>query len=338
MKKNQICSMFFLLFVFIFQDTYANVTVKNEKIEKITTMKVVDKKIIVDWDISFQSYTTIPYDLEIKGNVTFWDEVKILWNITVSWDINAGNKLIVYKQISAKNIYIWNQLVANSIVTQENLILNWKATIASWINVWWNFETGSDFTLYWNSQVEWDMKVELDIKIYGTLYVYWDLRSKERFYFDWDKLKLYWDFRTLKESEVKGRIYIYGTAARRSYYTNKIKYNYLLKSKKHIGFMKKIDPVLNYDLSNIEILEIHKNIQNYEYIISQQKSKIIINAYKYSQQQLIQEIEKLKSIESNMMEYINNYISSHQRDMQEWKIIQFEKNNEMKNFIHKYLY
>jgi hypothetical protein len=48
MKKNQIFTIFFLLFIFIFQDAYANVTVKNEKIEKITTMKVVGKKIIVD--------------------------------------------------------------------------------------------------------------------------------------------------------------------------------------------------------------------------------------------------------------------------------------------------
>jgi hypothetical protein len=102
--------------------------------------------------------------------------------------------------------------------------------------------------------------------------------------------------------------------------------------------MKKIDPILNYDLSNIQISEIHKNIQNYEYIISQQKSKIIVNAYKYSQQQLIKEIEKLKSIELNMIKYINIYISSHQRDMQEWKIIQFERTNEMKNFIYKYVY
>jgi hypothetical protein len=102
--------------------------------------------------------------------------------------------------------------------------------------------------------------------------------------------------------------------------------------------MKKVDPVLNYELSNIQIIRIHQNIQNYEYNISQQKSKIIVNAYKYSQQQLIQEIEKLKSIELNMIKYINNYISSHQRDIQEWKIIQFERNNEVINFIYNYIY
>jgi hypothetical protein len=102
--------------------------------------------------------------------------------------------------------------------------------------------------------------------------------------------------------------------------------------------MKKVDPVLNYELSNIQIIRIHQNIQNYEYNISQQKSKIIVNAYKYSQQQLIQEIEKLKSIELNMIKYINNYISSHQRDTQEWKIIQFERNNEVINFIYNYIY
>ncbi len=338
MKKNKLFTIFFLLFIFMFQNTYANVTVENEKIEKKTTMKVIGKKIIVDWDITFQSYTTIPYDLEVKGNVIFWDDVKVLWNINASWDIHAGNKLVIYKEISAKNIYTWNQLVANKIVTQEDLILNWKSTITSGISVWWNFEWGSDFILYWNSQIEWNMKVERDTKIYGTLYVYWDLKSKENFKFDWKKLKLYWDFRTLKKSEIEGRIYIYGTPARRSYYTNKIKYNYLLKSKKHIWFMKKVDPVLNYELSNIQIIRIHQNIQNYEYNISQQKSKIIVNAYKYSQQQLIQEIEKLKSIELNMIKYINNYISSHQRDTQEWKIIQFERNNEVINFIYNYIY
>jgi hypothetical protein len=32
----------------MFQNTYANVTVENEKIEKKTTMKVIGKKIIVD--------------------------------------------------------------------------------------------------------------------------------------------------------------------------------------------------------------------------------------------------------------------------------------------------
>jgi hypothetical protein len=34
-------------------------------------MKVVGNTVVVDGDISFQSYTRIPYDIEVEGNITF---------------------------------------------------------------------------------------------------------------------------------------------------------------------------------------------------------------------------------------------------------------------------
>jgi hypothetical protein len=90
-----------MCFIFLsIHSVNAAVTVKNEKIEKVTTMKLQWQKIIVNGDIEFQSYTRIPYDIEVNGDIIFWDWVTILWNISATWDIQAWNNLVVYKKLS----------------------------------------------------------------------------------------------------------------------------------------------------------------------------------------------------------------------------------------------
>jgi predicted acyltransferase (DUF342 family) len=338
MKKLILLITSLVIWIFSIQSSHANVTIKNQKIEKVTTMKVVGNTVVVDGDISFQSYTRIPYDIEVEGNITFWDWVTILWNISATGDINAGNDLVVYKKISWDNIFIWNKLVAKYLEAKWNISLNWKATVTGWMYSEGNVEVWSDFTLYGNSQIEWDLKTELDINILWNLYVFWDIRSKERFNFEWGKLKIYGDFRTLKESRVEGRVYIYGTPARRSYYTNKIKYNYVLKSKKYKWFMWKVDPVLQYDLSDIHISYIYSRISDIENNIEIQRKKMSLLPYNYSEQKLEEEIKYLTSMEINLITFIDKYISTHSRDIQEWNIIKFERENKHKEFLYKYVY
>lgn len=335
--RKKIC-IYLALFLLSLQGTYANVTVKNKKIEKVTTMKVVGKKVIVDGNIEFQSYTRIPYDIEVNWDIIFWDWVKILWNISATWDIQAWNNFVVYKKLSWNNIFTGNNLVAQYMESKWNMYLNGKAIITKWVNVGWDFEPGSDLTLYGNSTIEGNMKVELDTKIVGTLYVYWNLRLKERFNFSHGKLKIHWDFRTLEESEIEWRIYVYWTKWRRSYYTNKIKINYILENKKFRGFMWKIDPVLSYDLSESQIQLIHAQIDIKDYQIEQKKKKISLLPYWYSKELLQNHIWELKYMENNLTKFIDQYISQHSRDIQEWKIIQFERAKKHKEFLYKYVY
>lgn len=334
--KKIILSIFFILLSI--NSVNAVVTVKNEKIEKVTTMKLQWKTIIVDGNIEFQSYTKIPYDIEVNWDIIFWDWVKILWSISATWDIQAWNNFVVYKKLSWNNISTGNQLVAQYLEAKWNMYLNGKATITKWVDVGWDFEPGSDLTLYGNSTIEWNMKVELDTKIVGTLYVYWNIRSKERFNFSHGKLKIHWDFRTLEESEIEWRIYVYWTKWRRSYYTNKIKINYLLENNKFRGFMWKIDPVLLYNLSESQIQHIHAQIDIKEYQIEQKKKQISLLPYWYSENLLTTHINELQNMENNLIKFIDTYTSKHSRDIQEWKIIQYERENKHKEFLYKYAY
>lgn len=331
--------IFFILSFFLFTSiSYANVTVKDEKIEKKTTISLEGNTVVVDGDISFPSGMRIPYDFHIVWDVTIGDHAKIVWDMTVDGDINVGNSVVVYKTLSGNNISTWNRLVASFLKSTWDLQVNGKATITGWVEVWWDFEAGSDLILYWNSSVEWDMKVELDTTITWTLYVYWDLRSKERFEFADGKLKIYWDFRTLKESEITGNYYVYGTKWRRSYYTNKIKINYLLENNKYRGFMWKIDPILSYNLSSSQLKYIHAQIDIKQYKIEQKKKQISLFPYNYSQDSLNNHIEELKNMETNLIQFVEKYISLHSRDIQEWKIIQLERENELKTFLYQYVY
>lgn len=338
MQKIQLFIICLFLGILTFQDTHANLVVTNQTEEKATTMKVEGNTVIVDWDISFQSYIKIPYNLEVKGNVYFWEWVTILWKISATWDIIWWSNGVAYKELSGKNISIGNKLVAKKLVSQENMTLKWNATITQWVSVGWDFSAGSDLKLYGNSQVQWGMKVEIDTQIFGNLYVYEDLRSKENFDFQWWKLKLYWDFRTLKISEVIWRIYMYGSPARRSYYTNKIKYNYVLKSSKYRWFMWEIDPVLQYNLWDINIKYIYSRVSEIEKSIENQKRKISLLPYDYSEKKLDQEIKNLKSIEKSLIDFVEQYVSTHSRDIQEWKIIQFERDKLMQEFLYQYIY
>ena len=338
MQKFQLFIICLFLGILTFQDTHANINLENNTEEKTTTMKVIWDTIFIDGDISFQSYIKIPYNLEVKGDVIFWEWVTILWKISATWDIIWWSNAVAYKQLSGKNISIGNRLVAKKLVSQENMTLKGNATIAEWVLVGWNFSAGSDLKLYGNSQIEWMMKVEIDTQIFGNLYVYEDLRSKENFDFQWWKLKLYWDFRTLKKSEVIWRIYIYGLAARRSYYTNKIKYNYILKSSKYRWFMWEVDPILQYNLSDNDIKYIYSKISEIENSIEEQKRKISLFPYNYSQDKLQQEIKYLISMEEKLISFIEQYTSNHSRDIQEWKIIQFERDKLMQEFLYQYIY
>ena len=338
---NKLILLFIFCFFWIFsnQNTYANVTVNNEtnQIENKTTMEVIWNTVFVEGDLYFPSYRSIPYNFEINGNLSIWDGVKLLWEISVHWDIDAGNELVVYKTISWNNITIWNKSVIKKIISYENITLNWYATIAEWMIAGWDVDVWWNFNLYGNSTIEWDLQTELDINIFGNLYVYWDIRSKERFHFQWEKLKIYGDFRTLQESKLEGRIFIYGSPARRSYYTNKIKYNYILKSEKYTWFMWKIDPVLQYNLSDNDIKNIYSRVSELENKIEEQKRKIAFLPYGYSEEKTNQEINNLKSIENNLITFIDTYISTHSRDIQEWNIIKFERQKELESYLKKYL-
>jgi hypothetical protein len=60
--------------------------------------------------------------------------------------------------------------------------------------------------------------------------------------------------------------------------------------------------------------------------------------YNYSEQKLEEEIKYLTSMEINLITFIDKYISTHSRDIQEWNIIKFERENKHKEFLYKYVY
>ena len=40
-------------------------------------------------------------------------------------------------------------------------------------------------------------------------------------------------------------------------------------------------------------------------------------------------------MENNLIKFIDTYTSKHSRDIQEWKIIQYERENKHKEFLYK---
>lgn len=334
MKKTDLIIICLFLFVMIFQETYANIEIENND----TTIELINWVVVVDGDIEFKSYIDIPYDLEVNWNIRFWNWVNIFWDINATWDILGWNNITSYKTISAKNITIWNRGSFRSLISQEDLILKWDAIISRWISVWRHFSASSDLILYGNSEIRWNMTVELDTQIYGTLYVYWNVQSKENFHFEWNKLKIHWNFRTLKWSELIGRIFIFWSPARRNLYTNNLLYTYILESRKYQNLMWEIDPVLSYLLSQEEVAALSIKLRSEEDKILAQKYKILYWSHLYNRVELWEEIKKLKSMEDIFITYINNYISDHSRDRHQWNIIKYEREKDLKAFLRTYDY
>jgi hypothetical protein len=83
---------------------------------------------------------------------------------------------------------------------------------------------------------------------------------------------------------------------------------------------------------------IHAQIDVKQYQIEQKKKQISLFPYNYSQDSLNNHISELKQMEANLLQFIDKYSSAHSRDIQEWKIIQLQRENELKTFLYKYAY
>lgn len=337
MKK--IILAFMLLIFFNISSVNANVTVKWNEVKKETTFRLEWKTIIIDGDISFSKWVIIPYDMVINGDVTIWSNSTFLWSIKVNWDVEIWNHVYFRKILEWTNIDTGTYVRAKQIKTKENLSFQWFAQITQWLLVGGNFESGSDMILHWNSKILWDVKIWADVFISGIFYVYGHMNGNYDFLFEWDKLRVIWNFKTQISSKLVGKIYMFARDGhRRLEWSINTRYQYEIKNTQYNWVMKEIDPILDYRLSQENIDIIHTNVIQFEKELKAQK-KVIEQKYHSSKNEITinREIKKLISIQEEFIHYISIYIEQENWDAIQWKVLQIQEKRDIKQFMYQFI-
>lgn len=342
--KNKIILFLWLIILSIFWNNTVfsaenKINIQSEELDLMKIIEVSWKKVIIHGDISFPNWIDIPYDLHVEWDLKIGSNVTLLWNITVDGDVVLWNRVRLYKSLEWKNIITGNYLVANKIIAHENLKFHGFAKIKEGVEVWGDFDSGSDLILQGNSKILWNVKLWKDVTISGIFYVYWSMNGNYDFIFRWDKFRIVWNFKTQNTSSLIGKLYLFAKTWHRTLYGNRtIRYRYVFKNTQYNGIMKGIDPLLNYKLTQDNIDVIHGVVVLFEREIKNQKA-VIQKKYQSGKNELTiqREIQKLISIQQEMFSYISPYIEIENWDSRQWKILKIQEKTDLKKFVYQYV-
>jgi carbonic anhydrase/acetyltransferase-like protein (isoleucine patch superfamily) len=312
---------------------------RGKEVKKETTFRLEWKTIFIDGDISFSKWITISNNMVINGDLTIWSNSTFLWSIKVNWDVKIWNHVYFRKILKWTNIDTGTYLRASQVNTKENLSFQWFAQITQWLLVGGNFESGSDMILHWNSKILWDVKLWADVFISGIFYVYGNMNGNYDFLFNWDKLRVIWNFKTQISSKLVGKIYMFARDGhRRLEWSTNTRYQYEVENTQYNWVMKKIDPILDYRLSQENIDIIHLNVIQFEKELKAQK-KVIEQKYHSGKNEILinREIKKLIFIQAELFNYISQYIEKENWDIIQWKVLQIQEKRYIKQFIYQFI-
>lgn len=343
MKKRTILFLLLIFLSFYVNNTVFsaenNVTITSKSVDLMKIIEIRWDTVVVHGDISFSDWVEIPYDLEIEWDLKIGSHVQLFWNIKVAWDVVLWNHVRVYKTLEWKNISAWNYLRANKIIAHNDLEFHGFAKIIWGLNIWWDFDSGSNMILEGNSKILWDVKLWTDVTISGIFYVYGSMNGNYDFLFRWDKFRIVWDFKTQQTSNLIGKLYLFAATWHRTLFWNRtVRFRYKFINTQFKGVMKKIDPILDYRLSKLDIDLIHNKLVTFEKKMSQQK-KIIQQKFNSEKNEIIMniEIKKLIFIQKEMFDYISPLIEQENWDITKWKLIQIQEKTSVKTFIYQYI-
>ena len=301
-----------------------------------------EKTFIVTWDLDLANNVTIDGNLIVYGDFNAGDSLKISWHLVSTWNIQTWILTKIRWIIKWKNITTWSYFTANRVIVLWDMHTKWTVNIKNGIYIKWDFFSWSDLILSWKSKVLWNMTIWPYSKISGSLYVYKSMKTSFDFGFIWEKLKVIWDFDTLRWpdewSSLQWRIYIFWDKWHRYIYWNKIVLNrYEIIQEKYPWLIWKIDVILKYSFPEEKILHINNQISLFENDLKSQKKRLINLSKKSPESQTIIRIkEEIYDTYNSMFQYISTYIESENWDIKEFKKIKREEFTKLHVFLNQF--
>lgn len=125
---------------------------------------------------------------------------------------------------------------------------------------------------------------------------------------------------------------------RRLEWSTNTRYQYEVENTQYNWVMKKIDPILDYRLSQENIDIIHLNVIQFEKELKAQK-KVIEQKYHSGKNEILinREIKKLIFIQAELFNYISQYIEKENWDIIQWKVLQIQEKRYIKQFIYQFI-
>ena len=322
MKK--IVFFVFLFFIFIW-NTFANIQITGEEENIKNLVSVENGVVVIQGDIIISDYTQIDYDLKVLGDVEIQTHVKLLKDLEVEGNLEIWDYSQSYGKITAKNI-LTNNSFRWDILQADNIVLWGNNSVVGGFYTTENFEAGSNFLSKWNSFVGWDFKVSMGWEISGNLVVLWNARGHFDFIFDGKKMVVRGNFRTLEDSKLSGRIYMFADEGHKYKYGNKLwKYRYQFSKLIYKDFFGAVDPFLQYDLSDKTLISVRNIIQKYDYELKNIQESYVENLSTIWEYEINLLEKKAQKILEDKFEYIETFVGENAWQRTQLKKLYYEQ-------------
>ena len=274
---------------FISSNTTINTNIRYyEDTEIGSNFSFYGEEIRISGDLKISSNAQINGDVYVEGNLSIWSNASINGNIEATGNIIFMSGASTYGNVKWRSMSYWsNAQIQEKITAATSLTLGSNATIYKWVNIRWDVSAGSNLTLQWVSKIVGDFSFGSNTKIYSTLYVYWEI-NKERggsnADISGDKTKITQGLSIGSNGDINTRLYLFQS--------KKITgSNYSERLTNYSGLFGKIDPLLQYELTEEQIQSIKNETDAYLTEI-QRNPKKKIELYKDLFQYLSQYIEQ----------------------------------------------
>lgn len=322
MKK--ILLLIFLFFGFNIH-SFANIEIHTQAENIKETISVENGVVIIDADVVIWDYHRLEYplkvlwDLEIKTHVKLMENIEVTWNVTI-WNYSQSYAKITAKNITTQTSFRWDRLEA------ENIVLGGNNTIVGGFYTSNNFEAGSNLFSKGKSFVWGDFKASMWSEMQGTLVVLGNARGHFDFIFQGDKLVVRGNFRTLEDSKLSGRIYMFADEWHKYKYGNKLwKHKYQFSKLIYKDFFWAVDPFLQYDLSDETLVSVRKTIQKYDYQLKSLQEQYYNNLEEISQYEADNIVQAAEKLLEDKFAYISTFVGNNAWQETQLKILQFQQ-------------
>ncbi len=243
----------------------------------------------------------------VEWDLKTWSSIRIKWNVKVLGDIDLWTNSEVNWSISWRNIKISTSSDLNNIVANWNLDLWTNSVVKSWMYVKWDLETWSSVDIKWYSKILWNIKLWTNSDISWTFYWYKNFDSGSSINFYNNKLKIVWDTYFWTNTDNTWRLYIFW---KKTFWTS-----YEESLKNFSGFFASIDPILNYTLTENEIINIKSKTDSY--LLQANNIQYEINLLEKQRDFGKADIKKQEKLDlyKKMFEYLAYYIENESFDL-----------------------
>lgn len=317
--------LFIFLFFSFFSYSFASIEIKSDAQNIKELITVENGLVIIDADVVLWDYHRLEYplkvlwDLEIKTHAKLMKDIEVTWDVTI-WNYSQSYAKIIAKNISTQTYFRWDRLEAENIILGGNNTIVWGFYASN------NFEAGSNLFSKGYSFVWGDFKVSMWSEMQGTLVVLWNARGHFDFIFQGDKLVVRWNFRTLEDSKLSGRIYMFADQGHKYKYGNKLwKHKYQFSKLIYKDFFWAVDPFLEYDLSDQTLVSVRRTIQKYDYALKNLQDEYYNNLEEISDVEA-QNIKKwAEKLLTDKFAYISTFVWDNSWQKTQFKILQYQQ-------------